>query len=120
MTSHQTYSRLFRDSAVGPIAPDEIIAVNAKIYEQFATVAKSNRDLLSLIHQLFEDCIGGLAMIVRDHEGCPRLHLVHGIRCFLPGITGLLHLSPHLHSTFYIWLFRQCRRRQGRYLNTID
>ena len=84
----------------GPIAPDEIIAVNAKIYKQFASVTKSNLDLLSLIHQLFEYCIGDLAMVVRDHKGWPRLHLVHGIRCFLPSITGLLHPSPHQRSTF--------------------
>ena len=94
MTSHGTYNELFRDSAEGPIASDEIIAVNAKIEEQFASVAKSNHDLFSLIYQLFEDCIGGLAMIVRDHEGRPRLHLVHGIRCFLPGITGLFTSHP--------------------------
>ena len=64
MPSHRTYSELFRDSAEGPIATNEIIAVNTKIYEQFASVAKFDRDLLLLIHQLFEDCIGGLAMIL--------------------------------------------------------
>ena len=80
MTSNRIYSQLFWDSAEGPIAPDEIIAVNAKIYKQFASVKKSNLDLLSLIRQLFEDCIGGLAMVVRDHKGQPCLHLIHGIR----------------------------------------
>ena len=50
MTSHRTYRQLFWDSAEGPIAPDEIIAVNAKIYEQFASVTKSNLGFLSLIH----------------------------------------------------------------------
>ena len=49
MSRHQTYSELFRDSAEGPIATDEIIAVNPKIYEQFASVAKSDLELLLLI-----------------------------------------------------------------------
>ena len=39
-------------------------------------------------------------MVLQDHEGRPCLHLVHGIRHFLPGILGLLHPSPHQDSTF--------------------
>ena len=60
---------------------------------------KSNIDLLSLIHHLFEDCIGGLAIVLQDDKGCPRRHLVRGIQHFLPGIAGLLRPSPQ-HSTF--------------------
>ena len=79
MISHQTYRQLFLDSTEAPIAPDEVIAVDAKIYEQFSSAQKSNLDLLTLIHHLFEDCIGGLAIVVRDHARRPCLHLVHGI-----------------------------------------
>ena len=100
MTSHKTYYELFRDSAAGPIAANDIVAVNTKIYEQFTSAEKSDFELLDFIHQLFEDCIGGLAMILLDSDGVHRVHLIHGIRCFLPGITGLLHPSPHQHSTF--------------------
>ena len=100
MMSHRSYRQLFRDSAEAPIAPDKVIEVNAKIYEQFALAQKSNIELLTLLYHLFEDCIGGLAMVLQDHKGCPRIHLVHGLQCFLPGISGLLHPSLHQNSTF--------------------
>ena len=61
MTSHQNYRQLFQDSVEAPIAPDKVIAVNAKIYEQFALAQKSDIDVPTLIHHLFEDYIGGLA-----------------------------------------------------------
>ena len=79
MTSHRTYNELFRDSAAGPIAANDIMVVNTKIYEQFSSAEKSDLDLLGLIHHLFEDCIGGLAMILLDSEGVHRVHLVHGV-----------------------------------------
>ena len=79
MTGHRTYQQLFQDSLEAPIAPNKVITINAKIYEQLAVAQKSNTELLTLLRHLFEDCIGGLAMVLQDHEGCPRLHLVHGI-----------------------------------------
>ena len=80
MTSHHKYRQLFQDSPEAPIAPDKVIAVNSKIYEQFVLAQKSEIDMLASIHHLFEDFIlGGLAIVVQDHAGRPRLHLVHGI-----------------------------------------
>ena len=100
MSSHRTYCQLFQDSAEAPIAPDKVIAVNAKIYEQFGLAQKSNINLLTLLHHLFEDCIGGLVMVLQDHKGCPCFHLVHGLQRFLPSISGLLQPSLHQHSIF--------------------
>ena len=56
--------------------------------------------MLALIHHLFEDCIGGRAIVLQGDKGCPCLHLGHVIQRFLLGITGLLNPSPHQHSTF--------------------
>ena len=99
MTSHRTHRQLFQDSAEAPIVPDKVIAVNAKIYKQFVLAQKLDDDMLALIRHLFEDCIGGLAIVVQDHEEHSRLNLAHDIQRFLPGITGLLNPSPNQHST---------------------
>ena len=56
--------------------------------------------MITLLHHLFEDCICGLTIVVKDRAGHPHLHLIHGTHQFLPGITPLLNPSLHQLTSF--------------------